>query len=581
MFESTGVSSYVFMDCTLNKKTGIMKNLIVFICSVVLFTGTHPSSAAIPENPSPEDQEVKILCSPDLYDVLDDCLAAYRQEGGSAPASLVMSGGQDINEWIAAPGHLALVTKYHLAGVDPQQSRMFVVGREVYVPVMHCKNPYRDEIMQRGISPKEFATLYCVEKNVSWDDVLHKGNTHSVNAYRTSDPSFTAYLSDFTEADPEMIRGAVLADCDQVLAAVSKDVNGIGFCTLSQLRRMHDSGDPVAVAMIPVDMNGNSKMDHFEEIYGSVDDLSRGIWIGKYTGSLYSRIFAVSSQGMVGASEREFLGWLAGPGQEVLAANGYSALLDNEKASLLASLEQVPAAAAQEEVTEKWASAGLLIVGIVIGLGLIIYLVFRIFNDKRRSPEELFEAAGTNFVASSSDVPGGYYFDRSHTWTFQEKDGNIRVGVDNFIQKLTGPITRVEMKHPGESIRKGKTLFTLVQNGKRMEMKSPVSGTIVSHNEKLQLKSSLINTAPFSEGWIYMIEPSNWAEEFSLYLGAPKYREWIKSEFARLKDFLVNISKPGTTAVTVLQDGGDISDGVLKDLGPEVWEDFQSDFLRN
>jgi len=78
-----------------------------------------------------------------------------------------------------------------------------------------------------------------------------------------------------------------------------------------------------------------------------------------------------------------------------------------------------------------------------------------------------------------------------------------------------------------------------------------------------------------------MIEPSNWAEEFSLYLGAPKYREWIKSEFARLKDFLVNISKPGTTAVTVLQDGGDISDGVLKDLGPEVWEDFQSDFLRN
>ncbi|MDF1570640.1 MAG: hypothetical protein P1P82_03380 [Bacteroidales bacterium] len=558
-----------------------MKNLMMLICSVVLFAGTHPSSAAIPENPSSGEKEVKILCSPDLYDVLDDCLAAYRQEGGSTPASLTILGEQDINAWIAARGQLALVTKYHLGDVDPQQSRMFVVGREVYVPVMHCNNPYREEIMQRGISPREFTTLYCVEKDVSWDDVLQNGNKHKVNAYRTSDPSFTAYLADFTEADPEMIRGAVLPDCDMVLAAVSKDVHGIGFCTLSQLRKMHDSGDPVAVAMIPVDMNGNNKMDHFEEIYGSVSDLSRGIWIGKFAGSLYSRIFAVSSQGMVGSSEREFLGWMAGPGQEILAANGYSALLDNEQASLMASLEQVPAVVAQEEVTEKWAYAGLVIVAIVIGLGLINYLVFKVFNDKRRTPEELYEAAGTNFVAASSEVPGGYYFDRSHTWTFQEKDGNIRVGVDNFIQKLTGPVTRVEMKLPGESIRKGKTLFTLVQHGKRMEMKSPVSGKIVSHNEKLNSKSSLINTAPFSEGWIYMIEPSNWAEEFSLYLGAPKYREWIKSEFARLKDFLTNISKPGTNTVVVLQDGGDIRDGVLKDLGPEVWEDFQSDFLRN
>jgi hypothetical protein len=29
----------------------------------------------------------------------------------------------------------------------------------------------------------------------------------------------------------------------------------------------------------------------------------------------------------------------------------------------------------------------------------------------------------------------------------------------------------------------------------------------------------------------------------------------------------------------MLQDGGEIKDGVLSDLSPEVWEDFQTNFI--
>jgi hypothetical protein len=29
----------------------------------------------------------------------------------------------------------------------------------------------------------------------------------------------------------------------------------------------------------------------------------------------------------------------------------------------------------------------------------------------------------------------------------------------------------------------------------------------------------------------------------------------------------------------VLQDGGEIKEGVLKNFGPEVWEEFQSSFI--
>ena len=92
---------------------------------------------------------------------------------------------------------------------------------------------------------------------------------------------------------------------------------------------------------------------------------------------------------------------------------------------------------------------------------------------------------------------------------------------------------------------------------------------------------SLINSSPYSDGWFYEIEPSNWLRETQILLMADKYSEWIKGEFHRLRDFLSGILKPeapGYSYVT-LQDGGEIADHVLSSLGPEAWEEFQIRFI--
>lgn len=567
-----------------------MKKGFVIVCTVVFLFGIQQLKATIPGNGSPgelpgevpaagQSEALQVVCSPDLNGVMQECLDTYNREIG-ANVVIRSNPDQEIGAWLDNPGHIALLTKYQMDLLDPRDSRIFVIGREVYVPVMHPGNPYLDQVRKQGISPREFAALYTAAQETGWGELLHNGSGNGVHAYRASDPSFTAYLSDFVGTDNNMVGGTVLQNCEKVIEAVEQDRFGIGFCTLSQLKRMQEKNNLDALAMVPVDLNDNDQMDHFEAIYGSVDELYRGIWIGKYTGSLYSRIFAVVSAGPVEERERNFLAWMIGDGQQVLAAHGYSTLLENEQGAMLASLEQVPATSASAE-NENRASLALVIAVILAGLGIVVYLVLRAFADRAPTPEEVREAAGTSFVAEASEVPAGYYYDRSHTWAFQERGGNIRVGLDGFIEKLTGPITRIEMMDRGENVRKGRTIFTLVQNGKRMDIKSPVSGKIHSHNEKLGIDASLINTAPFSEGWIYIIEPTNWAEEHVSLFRAPKYREWIKSEFARLKDFLAHIRQSVSTTVVVLQEGGEISEGVLEDLGPEVWDDFQTDFLRN
>jgi glycine cleavage system H lipoate-binding protein len=162
-----------------------------------------------------------------------------------------------------------------------------------------------------------------------------------------------------------------------------------------------------------------------------------------------------------------------------------------------------------------------------------------------------------------------------------EKDGMVTIGIDDFLQHITGLLTKVKMKSPGERIRRGEKILTINRNGKQLEIFSPITGTIKKQNSVLETDSAKLNTSPYTDGWVYSVEPINWLREIQLMFTADKYREWLRNEFSRLKDFFATTLKSNDAvyAHVVLQDGGELTDNVLADLGPEVWEEFQEKFI--
>ncbi|MBK8881499.1 MAG: glycine cleavage system protein H [Bacteroidales bacterium] len=181
---------------------------------------------------------------------------------------------------------------------------------------------------------------------------------------------------------------------------------------------------------------------------------------------------------------------------------------------------------------------------------------------------------------NSMRIPKGIYYDKTHTWAFLEANGTVKVGIDDFLQHITGKITRIKMTDPGKKVKKGEQILSVIQNGKQLNLYSPISGTIVEQNQVLEINSSALNSSPYNEGWIYRIEPSNWSRESQLLFMADKQIEFIKKEFSRLKDFLmIALSADVRYASVMLQDGGEISDGVLTEMGPEIWDDFQTKFI--
>jgi glycine cleavage system H lipoate-binding protein len=218
----------------------------------------------------------------------------------------------------------------------------------------------------------------------------------------------------------------------------------------------------------------------------------------------------------------------------------------------------------------------------------VIALAVYLYSAKSRARKKKYATDGADLSQSSISIsslklPKGLYYEKSHTWAFMDINGNVKVGLDDFLQHVTGKFTRFEFKNPGDRVKKNETFVTVIQDGKQLQVYSPVSGSIKFINEDLVTQPELANTSPYEKGWLYVIEPSNWVRETNFLSMADSFRDWLNSELIRLKDFLS--SNPNVNGKTIspitLQEGGAIVDNVLQDLGPRVWEDFQKNFIDN
>jgi glycine cleavage system H protein len=120
------------------------------------------------------------------------------------------------------------------------------------------------------------------------------------------------------------------------------------------------------------------------------------------------------------------------------------------------------------------------------------------------------------------NVPDDLFYDvESNIWARPENDGTITVGMTSYGCSLAGSIVSFTAKKPGREVKQGRSCGT-VESGKWVgPIKAPVAGEIVAVNEAAVADPSLINTAPYGEGWLIRIKPEAWeAQRGALTSGA-------------------------------------------------------------
>jgi len=341
---------------------------------------------------------------------------------------------------------------------------------------------------------------------------------------------------------------------------ISKSENSIVFGRLENVQNSIINGNTY---FVPIDKNKNGRIDYSESIYGNLNDFLRGVWVGKYPSELTDDIYIVSDK-IPTANETMFLTWLMNDGKNLLNSNGYSDIMSSEKNSNISFLTPATEIDSPYQYRNIFETKGMEYL-IIITFFLLLIPFWYLLNKKSKE---------TKLVAltyNSLKIPRGIFYAQNHTWTYLDKIGIAKVGIDDLIARIVGDVEVKFLKMSGEFIHKGELVAELVQQNKSLKIYSPISGEIMKINSSLD-ENNLLNTEPYDGGWLLKIEPNDWMHDIYKYKFLENSKYWIRTEFERFKNFVSNQS-------LVLQDGGELTDNVLEKSSNEIWKEFENKFM--
>ena len=105
-------------------------------------------------------------------------------------------------------------------------------------------------------------------------------------------------------------------------------------------------------------------------------------------------------------------------------------------------------------------------------------------------------------------IEKGLLYSKDHEWV--KREGTIvKIGITDYAQDKLGDVVFVEVPSLDDQLVQGEP-FTVVESVKAVsEIISPIDGTIIAVNDRLEDSPELINDDCYGQGWIVSVEPEN------------------------------------------------------------------------
>lgn len=107
--------------------------------------------------------------------------------------------------------------------------------------------------------------------------------------------------------------------------------------------------------------------------------------------------------------------------------------------------------------------------------------------------------------------PDDLQYTSEHEWLRSpgEHEGSVRIGITHYAQDALGDIVYVSLPEVGDTVEAGTTCGELESTKSVSDVYAPVSGEVVARNEALDATPELVNSDPYSGGWLFEVVPSD------------------------------------------------------------------------
>lgn len=191
------------------------------------------------------------------------------------------------------------------------------------------------------------------------------------------------------------------------------------------------------------------------------------------------------------------------------------------------------------------------------------------------------EGEGGKEDPSHLNIKESLFYHPGHTWIKVEKADEVRVGIDNFLGGLIGKIDVVVLPLSGRRVIQGETLCSIILEEGIMDIKSPVSGSILSVNKKLKDQPELISQDPLGKGFLLTLKPRDLQRDKRNFFFGEEAFTWCRKEWERFKEVAISELHHGQERLGMtMQDGGIKLREIKKLIEPERYIRLVNAFLR-
>ena len=216
------------------------------------------------------------------------------------------------------------------------------VTKDAVIPTLSVRNPRLKDLLKRGLKKDEFAGVWITKTVKSWDELLGQTGKADIHVYTRSDAcgaaeTWAAYMGKKQEA----LTGIGVYGDPGLADAVKRDPLGIGFNNVNFAFDAKTLKPVEGIVILPIDINGNGRIDPEEDFYGDRDSLTKAIAGNIYPSPPARDLYFVTKGKPEKPALVEFLKWVLTEGQKYVPETGYIVL---SKEKLAAGLEKIGAA---------------------------------------------------------------------------------------------------------------------------------------------------------------------------------------------------------------------------------------------
>jgi glycine cleavage system H protein len=217
-------------------------------------------------------------------------------------------------------------------------------------------------------------------------------------------------------------------------------------------------------------------------------------------------------------------------------------------------------------------------------LMLTMFAIFLTIDYLRKGKEATQTAEAAQEAAAAStrtipsivagfELPDNRRYHPGHTWALQESPTLVRVGIDDFGARLAGKIDTITLPKRGQWIRQGQKFATLMRDGQKTELVSPVEGEVTSVNDELLGDATMLNGDPYGKSWFVTVLSPDLATSFRNLLNGTLARKWMAEAAGRLQ------MRIPALAGAVAQDGGVAVHDLTMHLPTTKWGEVTREFF--